>query len=89
MLDFKDIKQYTRQGNWEVDYSVDNLVKQIDELVKKEGLELNPDFQRGHCWTEKQQIAYVEHVLRGGSSADCSAHLKVAGSIFKPSTRVL
>lgn len=68
MLSFEDIKQYTKKGNWEVDYSIDMLVKQIDKMVEEEGLELNPDFQRGHCWTEEQQIAYIKHILRGGSS---------------------
>lgn len=47
-MDFREIKQYTRQGEWEVDYSIEMLVKQIDKLVEEEGLELCPDFQRGH-----------------------------------------
>lgn len=68
MLSFNDIKQYTRQGNWEVDYPIDMLVPQIERLIKEEGLQLNPDFQRGHCWTEEQQVAYIMHILRGGSS---------------------
>lgn len=29
---------------------------------------LNPDFQRGHVWTEEQQIAYVEYMLKGGTT---------------------
>lgn len=32
------------------------------------GLDLNPEFQRGHVWTRAQQIAYVEHILCGGES---------------------
>ena len=27
---------------------------------------MNPDFQRGNVWTRKQQIAYIEFLLRGG-----------------------
>lgn len=30
----------------------------------KFGIELNPDFQRGHVWTEQQQAHYIENVLR-------------------------
>lgn len=30
------------------------------------GLNLDPDFQRGHVWTEDKQIAYVEYCLREG-----------------------
>jgi len=33
----------------------------IDEM-------LNPEFQRGHVWTEDQQISYVEHVLKEGKT---------------------
>lgn len=27
--------------------------------------EMNPDFQRGHVWTKKQQTHYIENMLRG------------------------
>jgi hypothetical protein len=29
------------------------------------GMRLNPDFQRGHVWTEAQQLHYIENALRG------------------------
>lgn len=29
------------------------------------GIELNPDFQRGHVWTPDQQRHFIENVLRG------------------------
>lgn len=29
------------------------------------GLELNPDFQRGHVWSESQQIHFLENCMRG------------------------
>lgn len=32
------------------------------------GLDLDPDFQRGHVWTDAQRVAYVEHILCGGES---------------------
>lgn len=38
---------------------------QEDEL----NLQLNPVFQRGHVWSEEQQIAYIEFILRGGKSS--------------------
>ena len=66
-MDFKDIQQFTRSGDWECTYRLDGFVNQIREFVDQ-GLELNPDFQRGHVWTEQQQIAFVEYVLRGGKS---------------------
>ena len=32
------------------------------------GLQFNPDFQRGHVWTEGQQIAFMEFLLKGGKT---------------------
>lgn len=29
---------------------------------------MNPDFQRGHVWTKAQQKAYIEFLLKGGTS---------------------
>lgn len=31
------------------------------------GLNLNPDFQRGHVWSETQQIKFIEFLLKGGT----------------------
>lgn len=31
---------------------------------QKHGIDLNPDFQRGHVWSETQQVAYIENVFR-------------------------
>jgi uncharacterized protein with ParB-like and HNH nuclease domain len=41
----------------------------IKAQQKELNLQLNPDFQRGHVWTEEQQIKYIEYLLRGGKSA--------------------
>lgn len=65
---FAAIPQFTRPGGYEVDYPLDRLVQAIKQFEQEEGLQLNPDFQRGHVWTEQQQIAYVEYLLRGGRS---------------------
>lgn len=43
-------------------------VKRIQKEVDDYNLQLNPDFQRGHVWNEKQQIAYIEFFLKGGKS---------------------
>jgi hypothetical protein len=32
-------------------------------------VQLDPDFQRAHVWTEEKQIKYVEFVLRNGRSS--------------------
>lgn len=67
MLRFRDIPQLIDSGNWECSFGFSSLVRQIEEWVETEGLQMNPDFQRGHVWTEEQQIAFVETVLKGGA----------------------
>jgi hypothetical protein len=68
-MKWSDIPQFTRAGSWECDYSISSLVKFIEDAEQNEGLEMNPDFQRGHVWSEEQQIAYVEFLLKGGKTA--------------------
>lgn len=67
-MKFKDIPRFTRPGSYQVNMPLCYFVKWIKENQMKCGLELNPDFQRGHVWTEKQQIAYIEFLLRRGKS---------------------
>jgi uncharacterized protein with ParB-like and HNH nuclease domain len=65
---FADIPQFTSDGTYQVDYPLTSLVSYIEEEVSEMGLQLNPEFQRGHVWTEEQQIAWLEYHLRGGKS---------------------
>lgn len=64
---FGDIPQFTRDSN----YKVNMDIRRIPDWIKENegyGLQLNPRFQRGHVWTEQQQIAWLEFFLRGGKS---------------------
>lgn len=47
----------------------DHLLHTLDRWGESQKVDLDPDFQRGHVWTEQQQIAFVEFGLRGGTSA--------------------
>jgi hypothetical protein len=54
------------QGNmWHANYGLERIDLWHDG-DNDHHIVLNPDFQRGHVWTKDQQIAFVEHVLRGG-----------------------
>ena len=70
-MKFKDIPQSTREGSWQANMPMRYIYDRIKEWEEDEyyQLQLNPNFQRGHVWTEEQQIAYVEFLLRGGKSA--------------------
>lgn len=65
MPSYRDIDQYYHPG----DSGVDIGWAYLEEWVQREtalGLELEPDFQRGHVWTDAQRSAYLEQVLRHG-----------------------
>ena len=66
---FSDIPQLlTNRANYKVDVGFKYFSKTINRYVEEEGLILNPDFQRGHVWTEEQQERYIEYILKGGTS---------------------
>lgn len=65
---FKEIPQFTREGSWQCDFDIEHIVKWVNDEIKEEGLQLNPNFQRGHVWMEEQQIAFLEYFFRGGKS---------------------
>ena len=67
-MKFADIQKLTREGHYQINIPIKRLPSWIQDHVESDGLEMNPDFQRGHVWTEEQQIAYVEFLLRGGQS---------------------
>lgn len=71
---FRDIPQFPQccyrcDVGWE--FLEDHIASQQRKEDKANGiapLDLDPDFQRAHVWTPDQQIAYVEYILRGGTS---------------------
>lgn len=68
---FRDIPQLTSVGNYQVNMPLEYIPDRIKEWQEDDyyKLQLNPDFQRGHVWSEDQQIAYIDYLLRGGQSA--------------------
>lgn len=53
-------------ANWQADYRWDKLEDSIGRLAESYGeLEMIPDFQRGHVWTQAQQTHFIENCLRG------------------------
>lgn len=70
-MKFNDIPQLTKEGSYQVNMPLRYLLDKIKEWEEDKyyQLQLNPKFQRGHVWTEDQQVAYMEFLLRGGKSA--------------------
>jgi uncharacterized protein with ParB-like and HNH nuclease domain len=68
-MKFSYIEQLTKDGHYQVHQSW-RYLKDCLAHYNDIGLNLDPDFQRGHVWTETQQQKYVEFMLRGGRGAN-------------------
>lgn len=55
----------TNDGHYQVHIHWSYIEKWLEAQAEL-GLDLDPDFQRGHVWTEEQQTRFVEYCLRGG-----------------------
>lgn len=61
-----DIIRPLRTASYEVDINLADFNESIQRLSDNYGgLEMIPDFQRGHVWTPEQQQHFIENVLRG------------------------
>ena len=67
-MKFQDIPKLY-QANYKINMPWNYMGDWLERIGSDYGLELEPSFQRGHCWTEEKRIAYVEYVLAGGPSA--------------------
>ena len=52
---FQDIPERMK-AYYQVDVDFGSLKDNIERFIEQFNMELNPDFQRGHVWTEEQQI---------------------------------
>ena len=80
-LEYDDIFRFPH-SSYTVDVSWRYLLKQLQEDVRI-GLDLNPDFQRGHVWRVAQQIAYVEYVMAGGEVSKTIVFAQLAKRVFE------
>ena len=67
-MNFHDIPQFTRAG-YQCHVSWKYLESWIKSQEEELNLDLDPDFQRAHVWSEYQQRKYVEFILQNGQSA--------------------
>lgn len=69
-MKFHEIQQFIEAGGYEINMPLTSLEERVCEWIENPhfGLQLNPDFQRGHVWTSAQQSDFVEFFLRGGKS---------------------
>lgn len=68
MSRFKDIPQFTGWGNYQVDVGVRYLQQMLAGYKQDYKLDMDPDFQRAHVWTEAQQVQFLEFFFKGGKT---------------------
>lgn len=66
---YDDIPQFIWGGNYAVDLPWRFLEGWLESQNETGQLDLDPDFQRGHVWTNDKRVAYVEYIMRGGQSS--------------------
>lgn len=66
-IDYRKIKKLPL-CHYHVNVEICQLWEHIQHYITKFDLQLNPDFQRGHVWTQQQKTDYIQWVLRGGTS---------------------
>jgi len=64
------ITPYTKRGGWECDFTLSGVMRFLkqQEDEREYICDYDPDFQRGHVWTPKQQHDWMVHYIRGGDS---------------------
>ena len=68
---YEDIPQFPK-ARYEIHQEWNNLESFLADYQENDGLDLLPEFQRGHVWTPAQQQAYVENMLAG---SEVSRHI--------------
>lgn len=64
-----EIPQFVQDGPHQTDISLKRIASTIKEFEEEYGLVLNPNFQRGHVWTDEQQVSWLEFFLQGGRTS--------------------
>lgn len=65
---FSEIEHFP-EAKYHITVPWPSIERQLDSWGEDQGVDLCPDFQRGHVWTPEQQTAYVEYQLRMGETA--------------------
>lgn len=66
---YRQIPKFVQNYVHAFDMSPALMLQWLKEEETDMGLNLCPDFQRGHVWAKTQQSAYIEYIMRGGKSA--------------------
>ena len=69
MPSVREIKTFTKSADYTIHVGWAGIEQWIEWTDRDCGLDLSPDFQRGHVWSAEQKTAYIEFVMKGGRGA--------------------
>jgi len=69
-LQLREVPQLTRMAAYHVNTDLWYLDGTIERYQSEYNLDIDPDFQRAHVWTEDKQIAYMEYLFKGGQMSN-------------------
>ncbi len=64
-LNFNDVPKFP-VSHYNVNIEWSYLEDSIERYRERHGFDMDPEYQRGHVWTEQQQVDFVEYGLKGG-----------------------
>lgn len=67
-MHIKDIPKLTNISNNKESIALSRLPGRLADWDKDYGIDLDPEFQRGHVWKMEHKSKYIEFLLRGGVS---------------------
>jgi hypothetical protein len=67
-MKYQELPRFTKVPSYRVHMAWSYLPKWIEEMQKDYGIDLSPDYQRDHVWTDEQASRYIEYSMKGGVS---------------------
>jgi hypothetical protein len=65
-MEWDDIVKLSKWGKQTYTVNWNDLEERLQVFQKENNLNLDPDFQRDHVWSQNQRIKYVEYILKRG-----------------------
>jgi len=69
-MKLREVPQLTARPAYYVNTDLWYLDDNIEHYQKEFNLDIDPDFQRAHVWTEGKQIAFMEYLFKGGQMSN-------------------
>lgn len=61
-----NIELFSKEPCYACDIAFHRVISSLKEY-QEQGLDLDPDFQRPHVWSDEKRSNYIEYVLKGGN----------------------